>query len=458
MDTLAYLYLLEQHEAGDRPSVKLPWLNATARRTLRHFLWGGVMTAALMTASAASALTGYVITSGDRLQVEARSGPGIDFEVDRILYEGDAVELTGTIQNGWSQLADGSWLPVEQVRPSVVPNPQPSPPTPPTESPEPTEPTPPAEPDPSPPTQTWGKVAQVEAYGYRLNARWGPGTRYGVARTLGPNEQIRLSGRVDSNGWVQLIDGTWVAGNLIEPAYGGFERGGNVGGDVGSDRLNATVSAYGYNLNVRSGPGTSYSIVRVLSDGQALEISGRYRNGWAELSDGNWVAGNLIRLTQTTPSPVEPAPPTDAIPVLRFGSAGPRVIRLQNRLKELNYLAATQASDGVYGSTTEQAVIEFQRVQGLPVDGVAGTTTLDALYAANAPRKPEPQRTLQPGDRVQLVNDGIGGIAVYDEPFTEGRILSIYASGSEVTVNQINENGWIELSSGGWVRREFIAF
>ncbi|WP_346289166.1 peptidoglycan-binding protein [Sphaerothrix gracilis] len=466
MDTLAYLHLLVQHEADDYPAVTLSWPHVSLPNRACRLLLGGALSAALMMGGSVYAVPGYVVTQGNEFQVEARSGPGIDFDVARTLFEGDAVDLTGNIQDGWAELSDGTWLPVEQVRRSVIPNPDPDPdpdpepdpdpPTPPVE-PEPPQPNPePPQPNPEPlpPTDTWGKVAQVDAYGYRLNARWGPNTQYGVARILNPSEQIRLSGQVSSNGWVELIDGTWVAGNLIEPEYGGF----NVPDRTGSDRLNAVVSAYGYNLNVRSGPGVTYNIVRVLADRQAIEISGRYRDGWAELSDGNWVAGNLIRQVSSVEVDPPSPRPQDISTILRFGSRGDSVVRLQNRLKELNYLGEDQPADGLYGSTTEQAVIEFQRAQGLPVDGVAGETTLAVLFAETTARKPEPQRTLQVGDRIRLVNDGIGGIFVYEQPLTDSRILSTYASGTEATVSQISADGWVALSSGGWVLREFVEF
>jgi uncharacterized protein YraI len=50
----------------------------------------------------------------------------------------------------------------------------------------------------------------------------------------------------------------------------------------------------GYSLNIRSGPGYEYSIVRRIARGSPLEVTGSRRNGWVQLSDGNWVAGNLV--------------------------------------------------------------------------------------------------------------------------------------------------------------------
>ena len=60
-----------------------------------------------------------------------------------------------------------------------------------------------------------------------------------------------------------------------------------------------------------------------------------------------------------------------------WGSTGDEVIQIQTRLKNWGYYNG--AIDGVYGSGTYNAVRRFQAKNGLTVDGVAGTKTLQAL-------------------------------------------------------------------------------
>ncbi|MDD2647322.1 MAG: peptidoglycan-binding protein [Eubacteriales bacterium] len=67
---------------------------------------------------------------------------------------------------------------------------------------------------------------------------------------------------------------------------------------------------------------------------------------------------------------------------LKSGSKGSAVTRLQNRLKALKYY--TNSVDGSFGSGTVDAVKEFQRNNGLKVDGKAGASTLTAIYSSNA--------------------------------------------------------------------------
>lgn len=62
---------------------------------------------------------------------------------------------------------------------------------------------------------------------------------------------------------------------------------------------------------------------------------------------------------------------------LRRGSSGDDVIKLQKKLKNWGYYSG--AVDGVFGSGTEQAVMYFQRKNGLTPDGVVGAATAKAL-------------------------------------------------------------------------------
>ena len=61
----------------------------------------------------------------------------------------------------------------------------------------------------------------------------------------------------------------------------------------------------------------------------------------------------------------------DAIETLsRYGSTGEEVRQIQTKLNELGY--DTGGIDGTYGTKTKNAVIAFQKSQGLSADGIAG--------------------------------------------------------------------------------------
>ena len=61
----------------------------------------------------------------------------------------------------------------------------------------------------------------------------------------------------------------------------------------------------------------------------------------------------------------------------KYGSRGNEVTQIQTKLKRWGYYNG--AIDGVYGSKTLAAVKDFQRKNGLTVDGIAGPKTLSAM-------------------------------------------------------------------------------
>jgi Putative peptidoglycan binding domain/L,D-transpeptidase catalytic domain len=103
-----------------------------------------------------------------------------------------------------------------------------------------------------------------------------------------------------------------------------------------------------------------------------------------------------------TPAPTT-APPTSPAPdaaeaadeMLRIGDSGPAVLEVQQRLSGLGFWLGE--IDGHYGQLTRQAVMAFQKAEGLTRDGVAGPRTRQHLPAAS---RPEPR--VAEGDRIEV--------------------------------------------------------
>jgi peptidoglycan hydrolase-like protein with peptidoglycan-binding domain len=94
----------------------------------------------------------------------------------------------------------------------------------------------------------------------------------------------------------------------------------------------------------------------------------------------------------TTTAPTTTAPPpttTTTIPgpeadgKLELGESGDAVSALQQRLSDLGYWLGEP--DGNYGQLTRQAVMAFQKAEGLGRDGVAGPDTQGRLATAGRP-------------------------------------------------------------------------
>ena len=69
--------------------------------------------------------------------------------------------------------------------------------------------------------------------------------------------------------------------------------------------------------------------------------------------------------------------------ILKQGSSGSAVKKIQERLSELGYF--TESATGNFGSVTKKAVIAFQIKCGLDADGIVGQTTYNHLFDDDAP-------------------------------------------------------------------------
>lgn len=61
----------------------------------------------------------------------------------------------------------------------------------------------------------------------------------------------------------------------------------------------------------------------------------------------------------------------------KIGSRSSEVRQIQTALRDRGYF--TSSIDGIFGTLTKNAVMNFQRDNGLTVDGIAGANTLEAL-------------------------------------------------------------------------------
>ncbi|WP_336622308.1 peptidoglycan-binding domain-containing protein [Chlorogloeopsis sp. ULAP01] len=129
------------------------------------------------------------------------------------------------------------------------------------------------------------------------------------------------------------------------------------------------VRTHGRCLNVRNGPSLHFRSVACYRNGSRLPRVVGYRNGFARLSTGNYVASNWI---STRPGSWHtPGLGVGGRYFLRRGSRGPAVAAVQRALG----IRGT----GYYGPVTANAVRNFQARNGLLVDGIVGPQTRNAL-------------------------------------------------------------------------------
>ncbi|HHQ4317518.1 SH3 domain-containing protein [Clostridium perfringens] len=189
-----------------------------------------------------------------------RSGPGSNYGVIGTLRNNDKVEIIKEV-DGWYEIKfNGKIGYVSSQYIKIVDN----------ESSE----EKPVEPEkPSVSVNKQGVVKVNSA----LNMRSGPGSNYGVIGTLRNNDKVEIIKEVD--GWYEIRFNGKVG--YVSKSYITIV---NEGANNGTESVIKEGTVYGVstNLNVRTGPGTSYQVVGYLLSGDKVKILGE-ENGWYKI-------------------------------------------------------------------------------------------------------------------------------------------------------------------------------
>ncbi len=131
---------------------------------------------------------------------------------------------------------------------------------------------------------------------------------------------------------------------------------------------------------------------------------------------------------------------------LKEGSEGDDVIMLQLRLKDLGYY--NYKITNYFGSFTEEALIAFQKENGLSRDGVLGQGTYDVLYSNDAVRKPvevvvEPTPKPQYAGSSSIPKANLRDWFSYVLPrFSRGETIKVYDVKTGISYNMVRVGGY----------------
>ena len=124
-----------------------------------------------------------------------------------------------------------------------------------------------------------------------LNVRSGPSTSYSITTKLYKGDKVEIL--ETSNGWhkIKASNGKigWVSGDYIKVSSGSTSQ-------PSTSTTKATVTAT--SLNVRSGAGTSYSVITKLSKGTVVDVIESASNGWKKIKTSGgttgWASGDYL--------------------------------------------------------------------------------------------------------------------------------------------------------------------
>ncbi len=120
-----------------------------------------------------------------------------------------------------------------------------------------------------------------------LNIRSGPGTGNRIVGKFSSGANVNIY-QVDGN-WIMVGGGQWVHGNYVNQTMSEAAPAAPTG--------SGTVTAQS-GLNVRSGAGTNFDSIEVLSTGASVEIY-ETNGDWIRIGDGQWVHSNYVQQAET---------------------------------------------------------------------------------------------------------------------------------------------------------------
>jgi uncharacterized protein YraI len=218
------------------------------------------------------------------------------------------------IYNGMINITRTPGVPGIWINPAQNPAPAAPAPIEPAPSPAPAEPAP-AEPAPAP-------VLAVKVYmqtTVNLNMRSGPGTGYSIVKTIPKGTAVEIIGT--SGSWKKVVYGAysgWCMGSYLAATSAPVAEQ-PAPAPVVTAPSEKTYMKTTANLNMRSGAGTGYGIIKVIPKGTTVEVTGS-SSYWKNVTYAGitgWCSGNYltpVSVPQPVLPPAEPSvPPVEPV-------------------------------------------------------------------------------------------------------------------------------------------------
>lgn len=341
-----------------------------------------------------------------------RSGPSLSNSVILVIPMGDQVTLTGESRNGFRSVSyngrDG-WVSAEYLAISKA----------------------------APSSNTAAHVTEA------LNLRSGPSTSNPVIVVMPAGANVVITGQ-SSNGFLAITwgsyrgyaSGEWITttGSAPAPAPGTPTTGTAVTTDA---------------LNLRTGAGTSYTVVAVMPRGATVQLTGKSANGFYNVNwsgQTGWAAAEYLRVSSgSTPAPTTPVPtPAPTQPPAPAPTAPPVVVTKGTGIATdaLNMRSGASTSYPVIAVIPNRARVELTgEVSGhfrqLVYNGQTGWAHGDWISIDQADTRPTSSAR---------VNDVLN---LRSGPATTYSVLAVMPIGAIVTLTGQQSNGFHSVDYNG---------
>lgn len=136
------------------------------------------------------------------------------------------------------------------------------------------------------------------------NLRLGPGIAYAIIGAAQAGQLVTVT--ADEGEWYQLSSGEWIAKFLVAATPASR---------VVAFHLAEAPAFANRAANLRSGPGTTFTLVGTVQAGQALAVVARNPAGdWLQLQSGAWIAAFLVNRVTVGLPVIGEEPPQFPVP------------------------------------------------------------------------------------------------------------------------------------------------
>ena len=262
---------------------------------------------------------------------------------------------------------------------------------------------------PSQPTEnnTMNKVMYVTANS-GLNVRSGAGTSYAIVGGLSKGTKVTVYEM--SNGWARIGSGQWVSAQYLTDS-------------TQSAQTKTMYVSANSGLNVRTGAGTGYRIIKALPKGTKVTVY-EESNGWARIGDGQWVSAQYLSSNGSSSSSTK---------VMYVKANGGLNVRS----------GAGTGYKIVGGLANGSKVTVYEESNGWSRIGSGQWVSSQYLTSSN-----------QSSTTTKTVN-AKSGLNVRAGKGTNYKIVKALPYGTKVTVYETS-NGWARIGNGQWVSAQYL--
>lgn len=246
-----------------------------------------------------------------------------------------------------------------------------------------------------------------------LNVRSGPGTKYDKVGTV--SEGSRYAYYQKSGNWVRIEKG-WVSTSYFY-----------IEGTSADDATSGTVTS---NLNVRTGPSTSFKSTGSVKEGDKVEIQAQV-NGWGYIK-GGWISMKYVKQAEPTYTAGKYTV-TTALNIRKEANADSDKV---DSYQEGTTVTVTEVKDG-WGKT-DKGWVNMKYLKAVAAEGKDETGT---------------NTTYKTGSATVKVNTTL---TIRKSASTEAEKVGSYKNGDKVTILKVDKE-WGQTDKG-WINLKYVEF